>query len=188
MIASEFSTLLHQSANGSESAAQRLLQEYGPTVLRAVRLRLGERLRRDYDSADFAQAVWQSFFTHLHERNAFENPKALCAYLARMAERKILLAVRLQGRRKRDSKRRQELDSALANDSQLVATDGSPSQRAIAAETWERLMASLSLRDQKIVHLRLEGRSRVEIAQLLGVAESTIRRVLSDIHLGIAEA
>ncbi len=187
MIASELVALVRQAAQGCEDSAQRLLQEFGPAVLRTVRLRLGEKLRRELDSADLAQAVWQSFFFHLNERNNFESPRALCAYLITIAKRKVLMAARRDRRLKHGGNWRREQGSSLASTSRMVGRNATPSQEAVAAETWERLMATLSIRDQKILHLRISGHTRVEIAEKLEIANSTVRRVLDGLKADLAE-
>lgn len=187
MIASELVVLVRQSAQGCEVSAQRLLQEFGPAVMRTVRLRLGEKLRREMDSVDLAQAVWQSFFFHLKERNNFESPKALCAYLITIAKRKVLMAARRNGRLKNGGNWHREQGSSLAGPSRMHGRDATPSQEAVAAETWERLMATLSIRDQKILHLRISGHTRVEIAEKLEIANSTVRRVLDGLKVELTK-
>jgi len=57
-----FSLLLEQARAGSDSAARELIERFGPFILRVIRNRLDPRLRSIFDSADFSQAVWASFF------------------------------------------------------------------------------------------------------------------------------
>lgn len=176
--ADPLASLLQSVSSGDEKAAESFLQQFGPLVLRTVRLRLSEKLRRDLESVDVVQAVWQSFFGNRDRFDGFQDPKAFCAYLVRMAERKVLMAARRENRLKRGGNRRQQLDSIVANSSKMAGRESTPSQLAVAAETWERLLGELSARDQQILYLRNLGFSRIEIAEKLAIADSTVRRVL----------
>ncbi len=57
-----FRALFQQVLDGSEDAARRLHEEYGPYIAMAVRRKLPAQLRAKYDSLDFVQDVWLSFF------------------------------------------------------------------------------------------------------------------------------
>lgn len=175
---SSLASLLQDVSSGSDEAAEKLLQQFGPVVLRTVRLRLSERLRQRIESVDLVQAVWQSFFENCERLEGFQDPKALCAYLVRMAERKVQMAARRENRLKRGGGRLQQLDSTVADSSKIAGREATPSKVAVAGELWERMLADLSVRDQRILYLRSRGFSRVEIAAQLSIAESTVRRVL----------
>jgi len=174
--------LLQRASLGDESAAAEILQAYGRSMLRAVRYRLKQQLRRDFDSTDFTQAVWQSFFASPIDASKFSDPRALCAYLARLGERKVQEFARRENTLKRGGKRRQPLDSAVANSKASAACDPTPSQEAMALETWQRLVQGLSPRDRKILELRYQGQSNVDIGLALGIAESTVRYVLEKLQ------
>jgi len=47
---------------GSEDAAREFVATYGPPILRVVRRQMNKCLRSKYDSIDFEQSVWASFF------------------------------------------------------------------------------------------------------------------------------
>src|SRR5689334_5039762 len=131
MEASQLRVLLQRAAAGEEQAAEEVLQTFGPRVLRAVRLRLNRKLRRNFDSVDFVQAVWMSFFDGLSDVERFADARALCGYLTKMAERKVLMTVRRQGQLKRDTSRECDFDSATA-DSNSSGQAGTPSEQVIA--------------------------------------------------------
>src|SRR5688572_23874581 len=59
----DFSTLMQCVREGSADATKELLDRYGPHVLRVVRRKLNRKLRPKFDSVDFVQDVWASFFT-----------------------------------------------------------------------------------------------------------------------------
>jgi hypothetical protein len=60
--ARELTDLLERARQGCQQAARLLYERYGPAVRHAVRRRLAPSLRRHFDSADFIQSVWGSFF------------------------------------------------------------------------------------------------------------------------------
>ena len=59
---SDFRQLMQQVDDGSNEAAQELLKRYGKYVLRAIRAHLHRDMRTEFDSEDFRQMVWKSFF------------------------------------------------------------------------------------------------------------------------------
>jgi RNA polymerase sigma factor (sigma-70 family) len=175
----EFGPLLQRAALGDEAAAELILQEFAPKVLRAVRLRLNRKLRRDFDSTDFVQAVWMSFFDGLSGVERFADTRALCGYLTKMAERKVLMGIRRQGRQKRDVSRERPMESDVVDNQPIVSPTDTPSERMVAFETWEKLLSSLPLHHQRILSLRAEGYTQGEIAETLKVSEITVRRVIA---------
>ena len=67
------------------------------------------------------------------------------------------------------------------------AREPSPSQRAIADETWQRLLAETPHSQQHILYLRLEGKSQEEIASLLGLSVRTISRIITRMRERISQ-
>ena len=58
----DFPSLMQQISMGSEDAAWELVERYGELIRRAVRRVLNKKLRSKFDSLDFVQLVWSSFF------------------------------------------------------------------------------------------------------------------------------
>src|SRR5205085_6558387 len=81
--------LLAQLREGSEDAAWQLIELYGPHIHRVVRRTLDRRLRGKFDSVDFVQAVWASFFREPAQILEFQSPKQIVRYLATAAEFKV---------------------------------------------------------------------------------------------------
>jgi len=69
-----FQALLRQVQHGSPEAARELYDTYVNHVLRGVRVRLWHRMRSKYDSQDFVQQVWASFFDEPERLPDFESP------------------------------------------------------------------------------------------------------------------
>src|SRR5713101_9460007 len=85
----EFKQLLEAIQDGSEEAARTFLDKYGSYILKVIRRRLAPRLRSKFDSSDFLQDTWASFFRDPPPPDAFSDPEALLAFLAQMARNKV---------------------------------------------------------------------------------------------------
>lgn len=175
-----FQDLMQQVKEGSDDAVQELLEMCNGPVYRIVRHNLSRKLRSQFDSTDFVQAMWASFFENMGAISEFERPENLIAFLARVASNKVID----EGRRRLKSQKR-NVELQVSRDDPLtepvhamVANDPSASQVAIANEEWSRLIKGQSPRDQEILELRAAGKRTAEIAQKLGLHESTIRRVI----------
>ena len=59
---SSFEAAVKELRTGSEEAIWNFIQTYGPHIQRVVRRRLHHKLRSKFDSVDFVQMVWVSFF------------------------------------------------------------------------------------------------------------------------------
>jgi RNA polymerase sigma-70 factor (ECF subfamily) len=176
----ELRQLMQRLREGSPEAAQVLWERYGPHVLRVVRRRLDRKLRAKFDSADFAQAVWASFFVNPRHEYAFERPEDLLAFLAKLAQDKLVDAMRQRyGTTKYNINREQSLSgSAALAAAQVPARQPTPSQEAMARERWERMLEGLPAQHHRILSLRQAGYTQEEIAHEVGVSERTVRRLL----------
>lgn len=89
-VEDDFVNLLARAKAGDQAAIRVFLTRFGREVQMMVRARLPKQLRNQYDSADFVQAVWQSFFTALPDRAVdFQRAVHLRKYLAGIARNKV---------------------------------------------------------------------------------------------------
>jgi RNA polymerase sigma-70 factor (ECF subfamily) len=185
----EFQDLMQRVRQGNEQASRDLFDRYGPHVLRVVRRRLHKKLRPKYDSDDFVQAVWASFFTDMPEERSFEQPEALVAYLARMAQNKVVSAFRhrLQTAKCDVDQERSLNDSTAFPADSLPARQPTPSQYVMADEEWDRLLARQPPPYRLILQLLREGRTHAEVASAVGINERTVRRLLRKLHPGLGQ-
>lgn len=178
----EFTELMEQVRQGSADAAARLLREHGHLVMTVVRRRLHRRLRSKFDSVDFTQAIWASFFVRAAKERRFDTPAHLMAFLAQVAQNKLAAEHR---RRFRTAKyqlgREVAIDSTFGD--QVPAPDSTPSQLAIAKETLEQLLAGQPAHYRPIVELKMAGLTAAEIAARRGIHERTVRRVLKQLRM-----
>src|SRR5947209_4307143 len=90
----EFQALIQRLREGDAEAARTVYERYGEDIIRVVRRRLSRKLRSKFDSLDFVQDVWASFFARRPPENIFASPEALFAFLARVAQHKVIEATR----------------------------------------------------------------------------------------------
>jgi RNA polymerase sigma-70 factor (ECF subfamily) len=174
-----FRDLLRRVLDGSEEAAQELQTQYGDYIIKAVRRRMPRRLRAKFDSIDFVQDVWVSFFGT--PQRDFSTPEHLVAFLMRMAQNKVIDATRerLDGK-KRDVGREEPLATVGdAQDAQQVfAREGTPSQTAIGRELWAQLLAGQPPAYRRVLTLLRDGASQTEVAERLKLSRKTVQRIL----------
>lgn len=173
-----FCELMRRVHEGSDDAAWELVERYGDAIRRAVRRTLNERLRSKFDSLDFVQLVWNSLFRVRSKLQQFHRPEELAAYLATMARNKVGMEVR-----KRLLTEKYNVNSECSlqqiegrERTNLYDRQPGPVDVAIAREQWNRLLQDQPDHYRRIIHLRLQGHTYQEIAGLLHLDESTVRR------------
>ncbi len=170
---SEFSQLMQRVKAGSEDAVREILDRYGDGLLRVIRRRLNQQLRSQFDSDDFYQAVWTSFFAHRDELSRFESPQDLEAFLKTVAGHKVIDQTRRRLMTKAWSTNR-EVSSSAIEMRPPASQDPTPS----TVVAFQDEVDQMPLNHQRIVELRNEGWTLEEIAAKTGVNERTVRRVL----------
>jgi RNA polymerase sigma-70 factor (ECF subfamily) len=183
---SDFSVLMNRVRGGSPEAAAELVERYEPVIQHVVREKLHPKLRSKYDSLDFMQSVWASFFTREVHRAEFAEPKKLVAFLSRLARRKVVDAFRRRLQTiKHDVDGEHSLESTFVFKRPwcLWSDDPSPSQVAVAAEEWDRILADQPPLYRAIFVLLRRGRTHEQIATKLGLSEKTVRRVVRRVQM-----
>lgn len=176
----DFLIRIHQ---GDEDAARELLRRYEAEVRLVVRRQLPRLLRSRFDSLDFLQSVWGSFFRRMRDApTEFEDSRHLVAFLARAAKNKVIDEYRRAGSRKQDMHREEPLWSDGRNPRDLADTIDSPSEVAQAHEAYTRLLDLLPEERQSIVKMKAEGLSSKDIGDRLGISERTVQRVLEELR------
>ncbi len=179
--ADDFRTLMRRMLDGCPEAADRLCREYQAAILRVVRRTLPQPLRTRYDSFDFVNDVWASFYADPPRHAQFETPQELTAYLARMARNKIG-EVRRQARSpKHDLAREKPIQvvaAAAGRDGGLPARQPTPSQIVGAEDEFQNMLRDRSPVQQRILILLRQGMTPREIADHLHTHEKTVRRLV----------
>ena len=173
--------LLARIRAGDEDAARELLTRYEPKVRLVVRRQLPRLLRSRFDSLDFLQSVWGSFFHKIRTGpNDLMEEQNLITFLAWAARNKVIDEYRRAGTRKQDMSREEPLTVVGDGEAGLAGGD-TPSQLAQARETFDRLRDLLPEDRRVILEMRAAGHSCKEIGERMGVSERTVQRVLEDL-------
>lgn len=176
----DFRRLLEQVRQGSEDAAWELIEIYAPHIFSAVRRKLNIKLRSKFDSDDFVQAVWASFFNSRIDVLRFREPDELICFLVGMAYHKVITEVR----HRVFCKAHNVLIEEPLHDSTIPAPQApqghqpTPSQVAVARERWQRMVAGQPLAHQQVLALRYNGATYQQIAKKVGMHERTVRKIV----------
>lgn len=174
-----FDSLIAKVRQGNNEAAKELLAEYGPHIIRVVRRRMNAKLRERFDSQDFTQAVWASFFGNIDEVTRLRDSEELIQFLSRVASNKVIDA----GRRGQTSPENHltdgETGEQAGHDHRLNISQPTPSEHAMARESWDRIVQDEGETERRIVECRRIGMTQLEIATEMGTSERQIRRILS---------
>lgn len=174
----DFPGLIRRVQHGCTEAARELHELYGPHVERTVRRYLHEKLRSKYDSTDFVQDVWASFFVDAAEKR-FETPQELVAFLTRMARNKVAEAVRTRMvRQKYNINREQPFQPSPTGSIPFPAVQPTPSEIVMGREAWDKLLQTVPLVHRRILLLLRDGKSPDRIAEEVGVSRKTVTRVI----------
>lgn len=180
--------LIARARDGDDEAIREILGRFEGDVRTMVRGRLPRALRSQFDSMDFTQAVWQSFFEDLKDRSEeFENARHLRGFLKGVARNKVFEQYRRLTRTEKYSLAKEERlyvrrgDREVARE--LPAPGPTPSQTFQAGDRLARLTAGRPPREVEILTLRHQGLTIEEIAQSVGVNERTVRRTIDAARL-----
>src|SRR3954471_13302766 len=171
----ELSAFLQRIQTGDETAARELMQRYEPEVRLVVRGQLPRLLRSRFDSLDFLQSVWGSFFRRMRDApTEFEDSRHLVAFLARAAKNKVIDEYRRAASLKQDMHREEPLWGDGRRPKDLASNIDSPSEVAQAREVFGRLRKHLPEDRRAILELKADGLSSKDIGERLGISERTV--------------
>ena len=181
--ASELSDFLRRIQAGEDGAARELLSRYEAEVRLVVRRQLPRLLRSRFDSLDFLQSVWGSFFRRMRTApTEFEDSRHLVAFLARAAKNKVIDEYRRAASRKHDMHREEPLWLEGRRPRDVPDPIDSPSEVAQAHEVLVRLRELMPAERRTILELKAEGLSSKDIGERLGISERTVQRVLEELR------
>lgn len=173
--------LLDRIKNGDEEAAQELLSRYESKVRLVVRRQLPRLLRSRFDSTDFLQSVWGSFFHRIQTGpNDLNEEENLIAFLAWAARNKVIDEYRRAATQKQNIHRVESIENRGEQEAGLASGD-TPSELAQAHEMFDRLSRLLPEDRRVILELKAAGYSCSEIGGKLGLSERTVQRVLEEL-------
>ncbi|QEH34134.1 RNA polymerase sigma factor SigD [Aquisphaera giovannonii] len=178
----ELSRALLDAQRGDQVAWETVFRECYPKVRRVVRRRLDRSMRSLYDSTDFASDVMKSLAANINHLS-FPSVESLIAFLAHVAEQKVIDEYRRQHALKRDISRDRRLVPSDPDEApvQLPSAEPTASQLAQANEVHERLLARRDETERAIIQLRREGHTTADIAESTGWNIRKVQRFLKDL-------
>jgi len=155
----DFRELIRKVREGSEDAAREVVERYGNALRRAIRRRLDQRLRSKFDSVDFTQGVWNSFFHSVGDLVQLDSPQDLMNYLLGMAHHKVSNENRRRLEYQEYNVNREQSLEGLEEQHllQIPSPDPSPVDVAIAHERRDQLLETVLPSCREIVQLKNGG-------------------------------
>lgn len=167
----EFDVLLARIRSGDDAASTELVSRYERAVIRAVRARLSNRMRRYLDSIDVVQSVHRSLLIGVRDqRYQFSHPAQLMALAMVLVQRKVARQWRKVKHYPAES-----LDQALSQKQQAEPRQPEHCVSIEANELLSQILARLGEVDRRLVLLKLDGHSSAEIGLKLGLDSAFIR-------------
>jgi RNA polymerase sigma factor (sigma-70 family) len=166
--------LLSACRRRDPEATAELVRRYLPHVRAAVRRRLATSMRLRFDSHDFAQEVWLSFFRAAIDRADLRDERGLITYLSEMARLKVAEEYRHQTTQKVGLTRAVPLAPAA----DPTGREPTPSQAALADDEWERLTAGLPDRERQMLQMLRDGHTHADTAATFQLSEKTVQRLV----------
>lgn len=170
----EFLQLLEGCRRRDVVATAEFVDRYLPHVRSAVRRRLSGNLRARFDSQDFTQNVWLSFFRVAVDRLDVQDETALVAYLCQMARVRVVEEYRHQTTLKNDLSRAVSMEGL----GEPPGREPTPSTAAIHDEEWRILIANLTVRERDMLAMLREGHTHADTAAALNLSEKTVQRLV----------
>lgn len=179
-----FADLIARAKLGEDAAVRELLKTFEPEIRMMVRVKLPTKLRGKFDSMDFVQAVWASFFVRLRDTEIpFENSRHLGKFLSGIALNKVNEEHRKRTMtEKYNIVKETKLYYKCGNREvpvEVMSHDPSPSEEAQAGDRLRQLLRGQAPEMETIVRLRQAGFSYEEIAVQVQLHERTVRRMVS---------
>ncbi len=182
-----FEQLMERVRSGDPEAQRELFERYGKAIRMVVRYRIDRRMRSQFDSVDFAQDAWASFFhTSLADRT-FQTPEELVAFLARVAHHKVVNAYRKRygqpkARRGKAKTSRRNSPNFQPYSDEHPARQPTPSHVAMIGDEWRRLLQDKPVKFQRALMMMRDGYSQREIARRLGLNIRRLQRLLKKLN------
>lgn len=184
----DFDLLLNAARSGDETAMQRLVQQYEPELRIVARHRLGPALRPHLDTIDLVQSVHRSLLIGLRAaRFDISSPEKLIALAVTIVQRKAAKHWRHLKRQQRLSGHDETHDDLVEKMLSLRTTSGDVTDEVEARELFSKWLESVDSTERRLLELRLEGHSTVEVAKILDLDPDVLRVKLSRLRKRLRE-
>jgi len=178
----QFTRLMERVRAGDPEAGKEIFERYGKAIQRIVRYRLDRRLRSQFDSLDFTQDAWASFFRISAEDYNFQTPEELVAFLTRVVCNKMNSAYRKRCQRSKNGGRKFRCVQEYVDEHPI--RQPTPSHIAMVEDEWQRLLKDKPPKIQRALEMLRDGYSQQEIAERLGLYVKKIQRLIKKLNDG----
>jgi RNA polymerase sigma factor (sigma-70 family) len=177
-------TLLERLSAGDAEAVRHVFLTCEPYLRMVVRRQLTPALRSRFDSLDIVQSIWADLFTGFQAgRWQFTSPEQLRTFLVKVTRNRLIDRARQQ---QRFLNREQSLNEAeLRELTPKHATE--VGDQLEAEEIWQRLLTLCPPQHRGLLELKRQGHPLAEIADRMGLHESSVRRILYDLAARMTE-
>ncbi len=178
----DFADLMNRARQGDKQALRDLADQYEKEIRIVARVQLGPALRPYLDSIDLVQSVHRSLLLGIRQdRFDISSPEKLIALASTLVRRKVARHWRRLQRQQRLSlgprpAQESPLPDLLAT---LSATEADPARAAQVRDAIQRLWEHVDETERRVMELRLQGFSTVEVARQLGLDADVLRVRLS---------
>jgi len=188
-VDTDLATMLEQAHRGDPTAWEAIFRECYPKVRRVVRRKLNRSMRSLYDSTDFASDVMKSLAANIG-RLHFPSIDSLLAFLAQVAEQKVIDEYRRHHTLKRDITRDRPIQSGDEDTGpvQVASADPTASKVAVANEIHERLLSGVDETGRTIIELKEQEYSTEEVAEKTGWNIRKVQRFLKHLRGSMNES
>jgi RNA polymerase sigma factor (sigma-70 family) len=184
----DFDLLLAAARSGDETAMQRLIQQYEPELRIVARHRLGPALRPHLDTIDLVQSVHRSLLIGLRAaRFDISSPENLIALAVTIVQRKAAKHWRHLKRQQRLSGHDDSQGDLLETMLSLRADREDATNGVATRELLAQWLRDVDPVERRLIELRLEGHSTVEVAKLLDLDPDVLRVKLSRLRKRMRE-
>jgi RNA polymerase sigma-70 factor (ECF subfamily) len=184
--------LIQGLRQGDPQAVRVFCERYGPLLQQVAARHLPAGFRRCVGPETIGESACRSFLRRARA-DEFQLPE--CESLWRLLTAITLTKVREQIRFHRRQKRSIDQEVPLAPAAEegeggfhRVDRQPSPAEAAEFREQFEQVMASLDEEEQRLVDPRLQQYTNLEVADMMGCSERTVRRLLERVRARLERA
>lgn len=175
--------LLEKLNSGDDAAAEQVFVAYEPYLRKVVRRRLPAELRAKFDSIDVVQSVYGDLLSAFRAGGMrFGTAAQLRAFLIKATRNRFIDRVRQH----QTAARLEQPLHETGPDHLPSSLQPRPSELVQAEELWERLLALCPPEHHRLLQLRRQGSTPIEIAAQTGLHAGSVRRILRDLALRLA--
>lgn len=167
--------------SGDTRAYEQLVESLGGIVLTVIRRRMSQRVRRYFDSQDFSQAVWASFYQDREKIQSLEDAQQLRKYICAIARNKVVDQMRrVEGSGRTTDSPAPLSESEVEEAFSKVLDVGSATASTMfrLEEEWNELTHQCSDSDRRVLEMREKDYTMKQIAEELNLSSKSVQRVM----------